>query len=723
MADIKSRLQLDGEQEYKKALNDAYRSLRVLRSELKAETAEMGKNATAQDKASKKADSLKKQIEQQKKIVETLKKALADSRKEYADNQEVQDKWAEKLNKAREQLANMQNQMKTAQDTMHGFGDAMKDVADSSGEAAQGVISINDCLKSIGSIAGGVGNTLSGIFTSTVDTMKAMVDEMYSLMGEAWAAAGDWKQIQTIWGGDLESIERVMMGAQMQGVDPGEITGGIQKLVTNTHNGNKETIAALKQLGIDESQFANHWDFFMATMQELTTRHGGERFDLATALFGDKKGSGMTDVIDNWNGLLDKFNTNAQGTGLMLTSPEIEQLDEVAHKIQEIKGMWEMIRINVGAKLSDILNIDQMSDDVLNILRDVGKIMNGDTSPEITITLEQHLNSLLETIATAVGNLSDFTSQLATSLQNSTNPVLKSIGDLLASLSGVFKWISDNSDTIIDWLNKMLPFMIGNKVLEATTGQGIGGWADTLGQLGIGVAEISLLGKAFGKSAADSIGAGSLGAAMGSGFGTALMAAVPWLAGLVALVTPSGSDAGEFTDDELLAKYREEQRQLEEFAASLGYESNADYQRALLNRDAAGASSWEEYAKILDAQSRFNPGPYNFSGQQIMAAQDYWDAFREGSDSSDEWEALRLAFEGDTEVLNKLVEKITQFYETDPSSTFLPASLFNSISGSNKNLELKTTNQITVNVNIDGETVQRNVSEHMAKNLMRLVGA
>ena len=69
MADMKSRLQLDGEQEYKKALEDAYRSLRVLRSELKAETAELGKNASAQDKASKKSASLKKQIEQKQKIV------------------------------------------------------------------------------------------------------------------------------------------------------------------------------------------------------------------------------------------------------------------------------------------------------------------------------------------------------------------------------------------------------------------------------------------------------------------------------------------------------------------------------------------------------------------------------------------------------------------------------------------------------------------------------
>ena len=106
---IASKLQLDGEQQYKKVLNDAYRSLRVLRSELKAETAELGRNASEQDKARTKMASLQKQIQQQQQIVKTLEKALADSKKEYADNAEVQDKWEEKLNKARATLADMQN--------------------------------------------------------------------------------------------------------------------------------------------------------------------------------------------------------------------------------------------------------------------------------------------------------------------------------------------------------------------------------------------------------------------------------------------------------------------------------------------------------------------------------------------------------------------------------------------------------------------------------------
>ena len=724
MADIKSRLQLDGEQEYKKALNDAYRSLRVLRSELKAETAEMGKNATAQDKAGKKADSLKKQIEQQKKIVETLKKALADSRKEYADNQEVQDKWAEKLNKAREQLANMQNQMKTAQDTMHGFGDAMKDVADSSGEAAQGVVSINDCLKSIGSIAGGVGNTLSNIFTSTVDTMKAMVDEMHSLMAQAWSAAGDWKQIQTIWGGNLEDIEMVMTGASLQGVDQGVITGGIQKLINNVHGKNKETMSALKKLGLKESDSDSHWDFFMDVMDKLYTRKGEERYLLASQLFGDGKGAGMTDLIDNWMDMKSKYGTDVEGTGLKLFGDEIEALDEVGHKVTEIQAMWEAMKTTVGARLVDVLDFSDISEDALQILQDVAKIFTGTGDrKELVIELENDLTQLLEDIAKAMENLSGFIKEISTELEGSTNPTIAFLGKVLSSIADVLDWVGEHSDTIIEWLNKLLPLMMSNKVLEATTGQGLGGWMDTLGQLGIGVAQISLLGKVFGQSANASIGAAAMGTAMGSGFGTALMTAVPWLAGLVTLLTPGSTAPDEMNS---LADFYANAGTLEEYVEKMT-------RNGAMSAEAAAAQYKNMEAIILSGnQANSAPiaettadklAPYVFSGQQIMAAQDYWDAFREGSDSSDEWEALRLAFEGDTEVLNKLVEKITQFYETDPSSTFLPASLFNSISGNNKNLELKTTNQITVNVNIDGETVQRNVSEHMAKNLMRLVGA
>ena len=390
---ISSRLQLDGEKQYKQALNDAYRSLRVLKSELKAETAELGRNATAQDKARAKSASLQKQIAEQQKIVKTLEKALAESKKEYAENQEVQDKWAEKLNKAREALANMQNQLGTCEDSLSKFSGSMKDVADSSGDALQTVVSFNDAVKSIGTIASGIGSSLSGIFSSTVDTMRDMVDEMFSLMSLAWSAAGDWKDIQSVWGGDLESIERVFTGMKLQGVDASEITSGIQKLVSNTHSGNKETMAALEQLHIEEKNYANHWDYFIDVMEALNRYKGTDRENLVRDIFGDKKGSGMMLVLDNWLDAMNKYQKDMEETGLALTSPEIEALDAVAHKITEIQELWNSIKTNIGAKLSEILNMDQLTDDTLEILRTIGALLNadGEQKAELTVKLTETL--------------------------------------------------------------------------------------------------------------------------------------------------------------------------------------------------------------------------------------------------------------------------------------------------------------------------------------------
>ena len=59
--DIKQRIVLEGEKEYSAAIKEAQRNLKTLQTALKAETAELGKNATEQQKNQVKVKSLKAQ--------------------------------------------------------------------------------------------------------------------------------------------------------------------------------------------------------------------------------------------------------------------------------------------------------------------------------------------------------------------------------------------------------------------------------------------------------------------------------------------------------------------------------------------------------------------------------------------------------------------------------------------------------------------------------------
>ena len=86
--EIKQTIVLEGEKQYNQALKDAQRNLTTLTSELKAETAELGRNATEQQKAETRRKNLQKSIKEQEKIVKTYQKALEEVREKYADNED-----------------------------------------------------------------------------------------------------------------------------------------------------------------------------------------------------------------------------------------------------------------------------------------------------------------------------------------------------------------------------------------------------------------------------------------------------------------------------------------------------------------------------------------------------------------------------------------------------------------------------------------------------------
>ena len=551
---ISSRLELDGEKEYKAALNDAYRELRVLRSELKAETAELGANASAQDKARTKIKSLQSQIKEQEKIVQTLTKAFKDSQTEYADHQEVQDKWEEKLNKARAALAEMKNQLETSQDALRDFSTAMEDVSAGSEEAVQTVVSFNDCLKSIGSIVSGVGSSLEGIFTSSVETMKEMVSEMWQLMGQAYAAAASWKDMQAMYGGNVESIQEVFRGAALAGVDTGTITAGIEKLTQNTHAGNKDTLAALEQLHIEESDYTSHWDYFVDVMNQLAMRENGT--ELAGKIFGDKKGFGINLLLDQWKDIKDMYQQDIQETGLDLSAPEIEALDAVEKKITEIQNLWDQIKLSVGAKLSTILNMDENATNALNVLRDVASLFSGEgDSKELVMKLDTDLTTLLTSISTGLEDFGTFLQELGGDLQQSENPLVQFVGSLIEKLGEITKWITDNFGSITGLLDKFLPLLGANSLTEALTGMGIGDWLQGTLSTVLDVVAISKLGKSFGSSAAAEMAVGAV--SMGSSIGAALLQAVPVLGVLgatLALANTLDQNAAEKATEEFIAE-------------------------------------------------------------------------------------------------------------------------------------------------------------------------
>ena len=124
--EIKTTIAIDGERQFSSALREAQRGLRVLQSELKAESSAFDVNTSAMQRSETRAKSLRTQIEQQKRIVEALRGAVADSAKKWGENSAQTDGYRIKLANARNVLNDMTRDLEEAERASDGLNQAMK---------------------------------------------------------------------------------------------------------------------------------------------------------------------------------------------------------------------------------------------------------------------------------------------------------------------------------------------------------------------------------------------------------------------------------------------------------------------------------------------------------------------------------------------------------------------------------------------------------------------
>lgn len=108
---IGTKIILEGEKEYKKAISDVNSSMRVLKSELKAVSAEFDGNANSVDALNKKNEVLNKQQKEQEKAIKLLRGALESATKEFGENSKQAQNWQIKLNNAQAQLSKLNKEI------------------------------------------------------------------------------------------------------------------------------------------------------------------------------------------------------------------------------------------------------------------------------------------------------------------------------------------------------------------------------------------------------------------------------------------------------------------------------------------------------------------------------------------------------------------------------------------------------------------------------------
>lgn len=141
-SDIKTKIAIEGEQEYRRAIKSITQADKELDSELKLLASSFDKNATAQQKAAAKIPILTKQIENQKNKLATLTDLLAKQQKQYQD-------YGKQLEEVKAQYGEGSKEVTTAQ---HAYEDMGNSIAKTQADINNTSATINQLNAELGDL-------------------------------------------------------------------------------------------------------------------------------------------------------------------------------------------------------------------------------------------------------------------------------------------------------------------------------------------------------------------------------------------------------------------------------------------------------------------------------------------------------------------------------------------------------------------------------------------
>lgn len=354
---LKTRVEIDGEKEYKDAIASINAQNKVLASELRLVQEQYRGNENSMEALRAKSDVLGRQLEEQKKKVDTLRKALEDAKSQTdASDRQIQS-WQIQLNNAMREEIKLERALEETNNAINAQGEATE-------KAGEKMTGLGDTLDNV---AGKLGiqiptaakealNGIDGFSVGTVAKMTAVagavtaaikvVKELHEVTLEAAAKADDLLTRAAQTGLDPELIQAIEYAQNF--LDFGDVEQSLVKLTNSmdkARDGAKAQAEAFEVLGVSvtdaDGQLKNNYDTFLEVIDALgQVENATERDAISNDLFG-KSYRELKPLIDAGTGALKQYTDEARKNGYVLTNDQLRILGEVDDAHQKLTATIE----------------------------------------------------------------------------------------------------------------------------------------------------------------------------------------------------------------------------------------------------------------------------------------------------------------------------------------------------------------------------------------------
>lgn len=486
MADdgIKTKVGVQGDKEYKNALSDIGRQLRVLSSDMKASQSAFGDQATSMAGLQDKLSKLGSIYDTQKSKVQLIADQLEKAKTKYGENSQQVQSLQIALNSATKQMNDTGTQIKRTEQDLTTLADAqaaageetitanttlaeakavMNDMAKSTKALAEGEKSAGDATAEQGEEAeksadqnsklhnalSKVGEVAGGAMVAGLKAAGAALAAVTAAAGAAMAAGFEFAQgagqyaddvgtlsVQT--GISADALQRWTYNANFIDTSVDTITGSMTKMIRNMDSaasGSETAAASFAALNVDvldvNGRLRGTEDVFWDAIDALgQISNETERDALAMDLFG-KSAQDLNPLIEAGSAAWKELGQEAEAMGTVFSQENLDKMGSFDDSMQRFTQTGTALKNSVGLVM--IPAFQPLVDAASQSMGRVAKALQDGVSPEEIPVL---MDDLVDTMGNA---LDDVLSMVVQSMPLVNDALTKAVGALAQRLPSLAK--------------------------------------------------------------------------------------------------------------------------------------------------------------------------------------------------------------------------------------------------------------------------------------------
>ncbi len=444
---VGAKVVLDGEKEYKQALQDLNTGNKTLASEMKKLQAEFKGNTESTEYLTKAGELLERQLLQQQDKVAKLREAVAYSAKEYGEASQTTQKYIQQLNNAeaaefelKHAIEENTEALNGENEQMLGLGDTVEALADKLGiRLPQGA---TDALNGMEGLSAGTVAAMAAAAAAIAAVIK-VVSDLGKLTLEVAAQVDEYLTQSAITGVPTAMLQAWDYAAPLIDTDAETIKGAMVKITQamgDAANGSESALEKFAALGVSiydetDGSLRSAEEVFYDIVDALGQMQAGTERDAAAMELLGKSAQELNPLINAGSSALEEYAKEAEAAGYILDEQQTKKLGEVDDAYQKLQLSIEATKRQIAADFAPAAKeaMEMFSD----VVRKAGKSLTDsgiiDGLGEVMISLSMMVEQVLDLLG------------LSDTIPGKLSPVadaLYELADLIARINDGFSFFS-----------------------------------------------------------------------------------------------------------------------------------------------------------------------------------------------------------------------------------------------------------------------------------------